>query len=232
MNHPSSKLVCAAAVLTLGFTAVAGTIYDNSGFYNGNLLQMGDGLTVGNEITMSANTWTLTNFSLEYYTPNVTLNSSLGVDVRFYMNNGALSGGYPTPGTLFYDSGWFYNNPVGTIQANGAHTINYSGADFYGSPTPLTITMPGDFTFTITFANFGSPTPNTIDLPLANNTPGGSYGDYWLYNSGSSQWTLMTNTVPANFVVDFSGTPEPSVAGLGAIGSLLLLGASKLKRKS
>jgi|SRR5665213_606815 len=230
MNHSSSKLFCAAAVLSLGFTAVASTIYDDSGLYNGNLLQMGESLTVGNEITMSANTWTLTNFSFEYYTPNVTLNSSLGVDVKFYRNDGANSTeGYPMPSTLFYDSGWFYNNPVGSIQANGAHTINYSGADFFGSPTPLTIKMPGDFTFAITFANLGA---NTIDLPLANNTVGSSYGDYWLYNSFANQWHLMTNTVPANFVVDFSGTPEPSVAGLGVIGSLLLLGASKLKRKS
>ena len=64
---------------------------------------------------------------------------------------------------------------------------------------------------------------------LANNQTGISYGDYWVNYGGN--WTLMTNaSSAANFVVNFSGVPEPTTLGLAILGGALLLGA-KLRRK-
>ena len=213
--------------------ATADVIFDNTTAYNTNLLTMGNGLEVGNEVTLGSG-WYLTNFQFEYYSPNLTLNAALGVEVRFYRNDGPPAGGYPTPGSMFWDSGVFYNTPVGSIPGGTAYDFAYSSADLYtGSLLNLNTgllgnKLPTDFTFTITFYNTIG---NTIQLPLANNSAGTNYGTYWLYNNLSSQWSLLTNSVPANFIVRFEGVPEPTVLGFAAVGGALLLGASKLKRK-
>jgi hypothetical protein len=235
MKYLANKMVCAGMFVSLGFMARAATIFDNTTAYNGNQFTLGNGQQVGNEVTLGSG-WVLTNFQFEYYSPDSVLNSSLGVDVRFYLNNGALDpAGYPMPNTLIYDSGWFYNT-FGGIPP-GANDFSYSSSDLYSSPGYSLNTglpgnvLPGDFTFSITFTNLGT---NTIELPLANSTANTNYGTYWLYNNVSSQWALLTNNAtPANDLVIFQGTPtpEPSMLGLGAIGSLLLVGASKLKRK-
>jgi|SRR5665213_101746 len=233
MKFNLNKLFCAVAFMAVGFSAAATTIYNDSGSYNGNLLQMGDGVQVGNEVSLTGH-WSLTNFSFEYYSPNVALNSGLDVEVKFYLNNGTATNGHPTPGTLIYDSGLFFNTAGGNLPT-GSHDVNYYSADLYSGPglnLPASYILPSDFTFTITFNNFST---NTMFLPLANNQTNQagqsvtSYGDYWLYQNGS--WTLLENTAPANFLVNMSGVPEPSVFYLGAVGSAILLGASKLKRK-
>ena len=235
MKNHSNKILCAVAFLALGFNALATTIYDDAAQYNTNQLQVANSLTIGNQISIANGVWNLTNFSIEYYTSNATLNAGVGVDVQFFKNDGPLTNGFASPGTLFFDSGWFYNTLANNLPGGGAHTINYNSTDFTGSPVPLSTglagnKMPGTFTFAITFANLGT---NTIDLPLANDQAGVSFGDYWLYNNLSSQWTLMTNAnTAANFVVDFSGVvPEPSILGLGALGGLMFFGAVRWKRK-
>jgi len=237
MKLNSNKLICAVALMAIGFSASASTFYNDTSLYNANLLQLGDGVQVGNEVSLQGK-WSLTNFSFEYYSPDLALNSSLNVDVRFYLNNGTITNGHPTPGTLIYDSGLFYNTALGNLPT-GSHTVNYFSADLYSGPginLPAGFILPSDFTFTITFNNFST---NSMYLPLANNTTGfatgpqyvTSFGDYWLYRNGS--WTLLeaTGNTPANFLVNMAGVPEPSVFYLGAVGSAILLGASKLKRK-
>ena len=219
------KQVCVGIVASFGLTALAGTIYDTPAG-NGGLMQLADGVTVGNEISLPA-FYTLTSFSFEYYSPDSgsTLNSAVSVDVKFYQNNGPLTNGYYAPGTLLYDSGLFAPGNLPT----GSNDISYYSTDFAsGSPALTGPLITTNLTFTITFNNLGG---NTVDLPLADAQPGITTGNYWLYDNSSSQWGLMTNSMPADFVVDFQGVPEPSVFGLGAIGSLLLLGVSKLKRK-
>lgn len=227
MNH-FRTFICAGALVALNLNAWADTIYDSTGSYNGNSFSMGNGQEVGNEISLTAGVWSLTNFSIEYYSPNFALAPNVGIDVRFYEDNGTPSNGFNTPGTIFYDSGWFFNPPSG-LPGNGYQVVTYTSSDFTTGATPLTMALPGDFTFTITFTNLN--VGNLVDLPLANNQSPISYGDYWLNNGGS--WTLMTNAhSAANFVVDFAGTvPEPSSFGLAAIGGVLLLGINKLRRK-
>ena len=235
MNKNLNKLVCAGALMALGFTASAYTIFDNTTAYNTNLLTAPNGLEIGNEVTLGSG-WYLTNFQFEYYSSNLTLNAGLGIDVKFYSTNGGTISpqGYLSPGTLIFDSGFFYNTGSTLIPGNGAHDWSYNAFDLYtGAAVPLNTglagnKLPTDFFFTITFANMGT---NNIQFPLANTSTGTNYGTYWEYNTFSSQWNVYTNSVPANFLVVFQGVPEPSVYGLGVIGSVLLFGVSMLKRK-
>ena len=227
------NLACIGIFAAFGVTASADTILDNGPLYNGNQFTVNSGQPIGNEVTLGSGIF-LTNFMFEYFTPDLSLNTSLGVDVRFYLNNGPTVGGYPTPGTLFYDSGFFFNT-LGNWPV-GAHDFSFASADLYSSSLPGAVNLnsglpgnvlPSDFTYVITFVNLGA---NTIQIPLANDSPGATYGTYWLFDTG---WSLQTNnTAAANFVVDFSGTvPEPSVLALSAIGGALLLGVNKLRRK-
>ncbi len=218
----------------LGFNALAATIYDDNASYNGNSFSMTNGQSFGNEISLTPNVWTLTNFTIEYYAPS-SLASTIGLDIRFYQNDGTPENGFPTPGTLFYDSGWYFGIGGGGLPGSGFQVVTYntSTLDFSsGALVPLTITLPGDFTFVVTYTNTAGSSLSSLQSPLANDQAGISYGDYWVENSGV--WTLRTNSISAaNLVVDFGGTvPEPSVFGLGAIGGALLFGINKLRRKS
>jgi hypothetical protein len=213
-----NKEICAGIVLSLGFTGMGATIYNDAGNTAvGNMFSLSSGVTYGNEITVASG-WTLTQFSFEYYSVN---NST--VDVAFYANTGtANANGFATPAlSAFYNSG-------AVSAAAGLNDLTFSQADFGSS-----LTLPTDFTFTVTFSNFG--TSGSVSLPVVAATKNVSYGDYWLNNNAGGGWQLLTNSAaPGSFVVDFEGTssvPEPSVYALGAIGSLLLLGANKLKRK-
>jgi hypothetical protein len=228
------KLVTAALFVTLGFNAMAATIYDDYAAYNGLSFSMTNGQSIGNEINVSAGIWTLTNFSIEYYAPSA-LASTIGIDVQFYTTNGPVTeNGFNTPQNLIYNSGWYFGIGGGGLPGSGFQVVTYNTTDFSSGTPPLSVKLPGDFVFVVTYTNTAGPSLGLSGLqsPLATNTPGISYGDYWVENSGV--WTLRTNaTTAANLVVDFSGTvPEPSMMGLGAIGGALLYGASRLRRKS
>lgn len=233
MKHHKT-LICALALVTLGFNTYADTIYDSFGAANGNAFSMGNGQEIGNQITISPNSWSLTNFTIEYYSPNASFSANVGIDVRFYYNDGTPTNGFAAPGTLFFDSGWFFNG--GSLPANGYRTVTYTGTDFYGGSLvnmPNGFLLPGTFTFTVSFTNVDN-LNNQVNLPLANNISNNlvrSFGDYWLNNNGN--WTLMTNaTSAANFVVDIGAVPEPSTFALIGLGSVALLGINKLRRKS
>jgi len=227
------NFICVGVLATIGFTVSASTIFNNGALYNGNQFTVNSGQPIGNQVTLGSGIF-LTNFMFEYYTPDPSLNVNLGVDVRFYKNDGPVVGGYATPGSLFYDSGFFFNT-LGNWPV-GSNDISFASSDLYSSSLPGAFNLnsglpgnvlPSDFTFVITFVNVGG---NTVQLPLANNSAGVNYGTYWLFDTG---WALMTNnTTAANFVVDFAGTvPEPSMFALSALGGALLLGANKLRRK-
>jgi hypothetical protein len=229
-NYRKSMVFIAAAVVAGGGSASADTIYDDAGGYNGGAFTMSNGQEVGNEITVTpGSAWSLDSFNIEYNVP-AGLSADVGVDVRFYLNDGVLENGFKTPGTVFFDSGWDYN----ALNSNGAYTLSYNSSDLYsGSLVNLApgSLLPGDFTFTVTFTNLDS---DVMQLPLANSQSTAnstSYGDYWLNNGGN--WTLETNSVPSNFVVDMTGTvPEPATFGLAALGGALLFGAKRLRRKN
>jgi hypothetical protein len=208
-------------------------IYDTSGTYNTNAFAVNNGEELGNEITLTPDTWSVTGFNIEYYSTNIFQPAQVGVDLRFYFNNGQIINGIATPGTLFYDSGWFYGLTAGP---NG-DTISYQAADLYQNALlnlPAGFTLPGSFTFTLTFTNLDA--QNTVSLPLANSPAGQiamSDGDYWIKNNG--QWSLLTNSAPANLVALITATsevPEPAAALLGALGCLLAFGTIRRIRSS
>src|ERR1039457_3610696 len=94
--------------LTLPLVAQT-TVYNNS--TNDLLLQFNPGTSqIGNEIILGGTQRYLTDFSFEYWGSSSNPNSFAGAiqaRVEFYMNNGPLFNTYASPGTSFYDSGWF-----------------------------------------------------------------------------------------------------------------------------
>jgi len=229
------KFGCICAVTALGFQAQGDTIYDSYSSYNGHAFSLANNQEIGSELNLNSSSWNLSSFSIEYYSPSATLASTVGVKVRFYLNDGAPSSGFASPGTLFYDSGWFYNTIAGSIPGNGFHSIFYTSSDLYNDSLinlPPGYTLPTDFTFTVSFT--GLDDDNMVEIPLADNVtgqPATTFGDYWS-NSGGT-WSLLNNAAPANFVGNFVGAvPEPSTYLLSAVGGVLLLGVNKLRKKS
>lgn len=224
-------LLCLAAILPLLHVRADSVIYDTSGTYNTNVFPISNGEEIGNQITLSPNTWSMTSFQIEYYSTNILQPAKVGVDLRFYMNNGVAVNGAATPGTVFYDSGWNYGLTAGPL----GDTIAYESSDLYQNALlnlPAGFLLPDTFTFTLTFTNLDA--NNTVSLPLANspaNQPATSFGTYWLNSSG--QWALLTNSAPANFVTVINGTsvPEPAASYLGALGVLALLTTCRWARQ-
>jgi hypothetical protein len=153
------------------------------------------------------------------------------------LNDGAANGIYSNPNSIFFDSGWFYNNPSGTLgsSANG-NNIQYTNSDLYSDSLvnlPAGFLMPTNFTVVISFTNLDN--ASKVSIPLANtvtNYASSVLDSYWL-NTGAG-WEILTNTgyTANNMLFTMTGTvPEPSIMYLGGVGSLLLFGAMKLKRK-
>ncbi len=222
---------CLAVLLPLLHARADSVIYDTSETYNTNVFPVSNGEELGNQITLSPNTWSMTSFQIEYYSTNIISPEKVGVDLRFYLNNGPVINGVATPGTEFYDSGWNYGLTAGPL----GDTIAYESSDLYQNALlnlPAGFLLPGTFTFSLSFTNLDA--NNNISLPLANspaNQPATSYGTYWLNSSG--QWTLLTNSAPANFVTVINGNsvPEPAASFLGALGVLVLLSTCRRVRR-
>jgi hypothetical protein len=219
------KIVSVALLALVGVNAKAGLLYTTFPNANGGSFVLNNGQSLGNQIYFG-NTFTLTNFTFEYYTTNATFSGNVGVDLKFYKNDGPLFGGNAMPGTLVYDSG-LYSNPSnggkllsGGPGTNGFHTISYDTSDFGNVFSNVTT-----FTFVLTFSNLVGADDMELPLARATNMLGRSFGDYWL-QTGSS-WQLLTNTVaPGNaFVVSLGGTvvPEPSVITLSIVGGVLMV---------
>jgi len=215
--------------LFVGFTSRADIFYNTFPNYNGSAFTMTNNEVVGNEVFSSGGVLSPTNFSIEYYSPNTSFSGTVQADVKFYYNNGTPFNGYGTPGSLFFDSGWF-----GALPANGFQVLSYDSSDLYNDSTLDLVPnfkMPSDFTFTITFQGLNG--GDQIELPLASpdlTDYGTGEGDYWLYTG--SGWELLTNNVSDSMVAGINGTiPEPSALMLGALGGGLLLLAAGWFRK-
>ena len=186
----------------------------------------------GNEIIL-ASTGNMTYFSFEYRGTNTAdpSNSSfqgngnplgVAVDVKFYLNNGTPPfNGYPTPGTLLYDTGFFAISPT------ARSTFVYTPGD--GLPVGGLDLTSLDITWSVTFENMGPDDSVGVDfysLP----TVGQAYGDYW-ENDPVEGWMLLTNTVPTTFGA-LMETPEPSSMTLSLLGGLgILIAMRRFRRK-
>jgi len=208
--------------------ARAAVIYSNS--TNDNMIRFNPGLLeVGDEINLVGSERYLTNFSFEYYGTNTasafTFAGSPEARIRFYLNDGAPFNGYPTPGSNFYDSGWF-SVPSPTERSTFVFEV---GLDF--SSPGLYMPVISNFTWSVQFTNYGGTDELGVDI-YDPPTVGSGYKDYWEFSAGV--WTLKTNINPAikmNFASRFEATvPEPSALALSVLGGLGLLAVARRLR--
>lgn len=225
------NVLLALGVLVMGTSlrAQESVIYNNS--TNDLHTRFNPGtLEVGNQVVLAGTERFLTTFTFEDRGTNTASATTFAGDVqarvRFYENNGSLFNGYPTPGTNFFDSGWF-TVPTPTDRSTFLFT---AGSDFsiYGLPIPA-----DEITWTVQFQGMGLTDSVGVDLyspPVAGQ--GQLYNDYWQYAGGS--WSVLTNSLsPMGFGAFMAATiPEPSVFAISIIGGLCLLTLTRRLRRN
>jgi hypothetical protein len=190
-------------------------LYDNSTTDTGNTLSFVNGETIGNEINLAPGitSASVTSFSYEIYSPDVTFSGAVQMEAFLYENNGPGDvNGHPTPSHVYYDSGVF-SLPTPLSFASGVvGTVNF---DLSGSP----VTVGNDLTLAVLVTGLA----NTDTLAMELFDPAGTgqnYADYWL-NNGS--WTLLSTPTKTDFGAQIIGVvPEPSTVSLCISGALLL----------
>jgi hypothetical protein len=221
------------------FTVAAqeGFLYNNTKIDTGYVLNFPNGQEIGDQIFLSNYTTYpyLTSFSFEYYSPDASFVGTVTADVRFYLNNGPTFNGYSSPGSVFYDTGWFgIQPPLYYFPGTNSAVLSFSLADLAGGVVPLdpSMQMPSNFTMSVTFQGLsGSDSVglNVFEPP----TVGTNYGDYWFNNGGT--WELLTNTIPIGFAMQFNATnqptPEPGTLCLAAVGTALLAVFARRRRQ-
>ena len=228
------KAWLAILALTLGGKLYAGTIYDNS--VNDLSTRFNPGsLEVGDEIILSVTDPSryLQTFSFEYYgtnTAGASFSGSVTAQVRLYLNDGTPFNGYPTPGTVLYDSTPFAitTTPLGRATLNFTAGTDFPVGGLFLGPGPGG-TLLTNMTFSVQFSGMGPTDEAGLDL-YSPPVVGGNYPDYWENNGG---WMLQTNVVPISFAAKMEATPEPSPIALSILGGLgLLLARRWLWRKT
>ncbi|MBN2505822.1 MAG: HYR domain-containing protein [Verrucomicrobia bacterium] len=158
---------------------------------------------VGDEIVLEGTARHLTQFVFEYWGVNNTQPEFAGAvqaRVRFYANDGPPFNGYPTPGTLLYDSGAF------AVSATARATLIIE--DFVlEAAVPLTGPVPDTFTWTVQFGGLEAGDAAGLDL-FSPPVVGTSYPDYW--ERAGEDWMLKTNAaVTVNFAALALASEEP-----------------------
>src|SRR6266853_3113744 len=203
-----SGILAGSLLLGCSLPLSAAVIYDNS--VNDLSTRFDPGtLEVGDEIILAGPERYLTNFSFEFWGTNtaspgnITFAGTVEGRVRFYLNDGPQFNGYPTPGTSFYDSGWFgIDSP--TSRSLATFTL---GNDFPWAGLFLPVTS--NMTWSVQFRGMGATDSVGVDIYSPANF-GQDYPDYW-ENTGSS-WVLRTNNlVPVDFAARMLAAAQPYV---------------------
>ena len=188
-------------------------------------------LEVGDQIVLAGTERYLTYFDFEYWGVNTldpggaTFAGAVEARVRFYLNDGALFNGYATPGTMFYDSGWFGGFPATDYYPYRQTLYFQAGVDF---PSGGLFIPDDEMTWTIQFQGMGASDTVGVDL-FSPPVVGQDYPDYWENNGG---WALMTNGVPVNFAATMEAiVPEPSSLALSVVGGLVTLALARRRRR-
>ena len=201
-------LAVGALWMGIGAPLRATIIFNNSANDETNRFDPGT-TEVGDEIILQGPERYLTNFSFEFWGTNsiisssnsTSFNGSVSACVRFYQNNGPLFNGYRSPGTKFYDSGFF---PIAPTPRSTENFIVGSDFPWTGLFLPVTSNM----TWSVQFR--GMNTGDTVGVDLY--TPpvvGHDYPDYWL-NAGGT-WLLMTNNSGVH--IDFGAVMQARALG-------------------
>lgn len=230
LRWSGSVLTCVALAIVAS-PSMADTIYDNS--RNDLLARFNPGaFEVGDEIQLAGSARYLTNFAFEFWAENPNSPTLFAGDVqarvRFYENDGPLFHGYATPGSTFYDSGWFsidHPTPRNTLCFAAGEAFPDGGLFI---PVGLTMTWSVQFQRSVATDSVG------LDLYSPAQT-GASFPDYW-ENDGAG-WQLKNNAVPMDFaaLLEASVTPVPESSPLTFSilgGAVLLFSGSRWRRKS
>ena len=190
--------------------AAAVVVYENTttpsplGQYYGTNAEFGD------QITLDPGTnRTLTDFAFEAYTPDPSTYT-----LRFYLNNGPLVSGSPSPGTLLTDF-----TPQTMVVG-------------YQSYAVLTFSLPlpagtDSLTWTVQFSS-----PNAGLLLYDPPTIGSSLNDFWQNSGGAWSLAQINNGLTvANFGARLVAVPEPGTIALGALGLLVAAGCRFRRRR-
>ena len=155
----------------------------------------------GNEVVLAGTSFTdlITNFQFQFdFTGSGNPSGNEKADLRFYANNGPLVDGYPSPGTVLYDSGTF---SIGGFTSGTVAIFNQTALN--GG-----VVVPQDFTWTVTFSGLSGSENAGLAL-YSPETIGSSYSDAWVRtNSGS--WALQVAVIsapPLDFAALASGAP-------------------------
>ena len=229
-------LVAGALVMSLSLPLRAQTvIYNNS--VNDQLYRFNPGTTeIGDEILLANTERYLTLFSFEFWgtntadPSNTSFAGAVQARVRFYQNDGPVFNGYATPGTLFYDSGWY-----GGFAPTPRSTLVYTeaGGDFPGGG--LYMPVISNMTWSVQFQGMGATDSLGVDI-YSPPVVGQNYDDYWEYDSANNVWTLLQNPSAPNGQMNFGAlmeaVPEPSALALSLVGGLSILAMTRrLRRK-
>lgn len=179
-------------------------VYDNT--VNDLLLRFDlAGLEAGDEIILAESADDLVRFSFEFWGEGPgggAFEGDVQVRTRFYRNNGVMTAsGYPAPGTVLFDSGFF------PISATPRATLVYAGEDFRSlALVPLATPLPASFTWSVQFSGLGPNDRAGIDL-YSPPVIGWSYPDYWendYWLNAGDEWVLKTNSIaPIDFAARF-----------------------------
>ena len=222
----SATLVCGQPVLYQSTTVDTGT---NLNFANNQ--EIGQEIWLGTGVTP---VW-LTNLSFEYYSPVQAFNGNVKMDVIIYANSGPKFNGYKSPGIVLYNSGLIPLLTPYFVDGTSVATFNITRSDLLngigtGSQTMLpTQILPQYLTISVTFSGFGTGDSAGLEN-FGSPTVGGNYGDYW-FNTGSG-WEILTNGTPTSFGMQLMGaTPEPTVLAMSALGTVMIAGFIRRRRK-
>jgi hypothetical protein len=201
LHNAALLLAVGTLCVGVGTSVRAVTIFDNSAHDLVTRLNPGTN-EVGDEILLGSPERYLTNFSFEFWGTNSTGSTafagSVAARVRFYQNNGPPFNGYLTPGSIFYDSGWF------AIAATPRSTENFIlGSDF--AWTGLFLPVTTNMTWSVQFQGMGATDAVGVDI-YSPPVVGQDYPDYWQNNGGN--WVLLTNNSGVH--IDFAAKMEAS----------------------
>ena len=223
------KSIGLASLLAIVPGVRAEIIYNNSMTDTTFRLMATNNQQIGDQIIMAGTARFLTNFSIEYYSPNLLFSGSVQADVAFYLNNGTLFNGYASPNaTPFFDTGFNAIQPPSayTVPATNVGVLNF---DLRNDPLSQQL-LPTNFTLVVTFRGLVGPADQAGVALFNPVTVGQNTPDYWL--NTPSGWQLLTNSAtPVNFGARFDATvPEPSVIGLSLLGGIAALATARRRK--
>jgi hypothetical protein len=210
----------------------AEVIYSNATNDLGQRFVLANNLQVGDQIILDGTARYMTLFRFEYWGANSLsplsglFDGDVQARVRFYLNNGAEYHGYLSPGTNFFDSGWFSMNVAGLGTTERSTIIFQSGTDWGAGGLYI---PANEMTWSVEFGGLSSFDSVGLDI-YSPPTVGQNYPDYW--ESTVAGWVLRTNVVAMDFAALITAqVPEPSAVVLWIAGGVALLAFANRTRR-